>query len=90
MIPIPTLEAVSPVVIGPTWQRNSDGSFLMPDLSLGWHIAAWVKTHLLLDNGGPWRFTNEQIRFVMHWYALDQQLRFRYRDGVLQRLKGWG
>lgn len=41
-------------------------------------------------DGKPWRYTGEQLRFVLHWFALDDDLRFVYRDGVLQRLKGWG
>lgn len=32
----------------------------------------------------------EQLRFLLWWYAVDEQGRFVYRKGVLQRLKGWG
>jgi hypothetical protein len=41
-------------------------------------------------NGRPWRYTGEQFRFVLWWYAVDESGTFLYRDGVLQRLKGWG
>src|SRR5690348_2730254 len=41
-------------------------------------------------DGGPWRFTPEQLRFVLWWYAVDEDGRFVYRTGVLQRMKGWG
>lgn len=42
------------------------------------------------EDGGPWKFTREQLRFVLHWYALDDNGRFSNRKGVLQRMKGWG
>ena len=35
-------------------------------------------------------FTAEQARFVLWWYAIDKHGRFVYREGLLQRLKGWG
>jgi phage terminase large subunit-like protein len=30
------------------------------------------------------------MRFILWWYAIDARGRFIYREGVLQRLKGWG
>src|SRR5690606_36398823 len=41
-------------------------------------------------SGAPWRYTPEQLRLVLWWYAVDEDLRWLYRDGVLQRIKGWG
>jgi phage terminase large subunit-like protein len=41
-------------------------------------------------DGGRWQFTPEQERFVLWWYAVDENGRFSYRTGCLQRLKGWG
>ena len=77
--------------IGPTWKRDEAGNLLPPPpLSLGWHLAAWAKRWLQHETGAPWRFTDEQFRFVLHWYSMDDAFRFLYRDGVLQRLKGWG
>lgn len=35
-------------------------------------------------------FTPEQFRFVLWFYAVDENGRFLYRDLTLQRLKGWG
>jgi hypothetical protein len=40
--------------------------------------------------GEPWVYTNEQARFVLWWYAIDERGRFIYRRGMLRRLKGWG
>lgn len=83
---------VDPVRIGPTWQRDPDhpSGWLLPDLTLGWHIAGWTNRWLQHSDGEGWRYTPEQLRFMLWWYAVDDRLRFRFRDGVLQRLKGWG
>lgn len=76
--------------IGPTWLKGKDGQWALPKRTLGWQIAAWAATYLLAEEGGPWRFTMEQLRFVLWWYAVDERGRFVYRKGVLQRCKGWG
>jgi hypothetical protein len=104
--PIPTLldeQVVEPVAIGPTWQRNPDwdgrdplGEFILPEWTLGWQVLKWMTENLLADEvdelGEPQPFlpTNEQKRFILWWYAIDATGRFTYREGVLQRLKGWG
>jgi hypothetical protein len=78
-----------PVKIGPTWQRDGAG-WLLPERTLGWTMLAWCATYLQSGRDEPWLFTDEQSRFLLWWYAVDEQGRFLYRDGVLQRLKGWG
>lgn len=84
-------ETVVPVALGPAWQRNPDGSFLVPERSLGWHAAWWAAEYLQLPDGRPWVWTPEQFRFVLWLYALDETgRRFLYRDAVIQRLKGHG
>lgn len=87
--PEPYLE---PVRIGPTWVRDPDhpSGWLLPPVTLGWAIVQWQADYLKHATGQPWRYTPEQLRFVLHWYALDEGLRWVYRDGILQRLKGWG
>lgn len=75
---------------GPTWQRGPLGNWLLPERTLGWEIAGWCAEYLRAEDGGPWRFTPEQLRFILHWYAVDETGRFINRKGVLQRLKGWG
>lgn len=79
-----------PVIIGPTWERGEDGKFIRPALTLGWAVMDWVRKKLQHGDGRPWTYTPEQARFICHWYALADDLTFLYRDGVLQRLKGWG
>lgn len=84
------LEDLKPVCIGPTWQRDEDGKFVVPEKTLGWQILEWTADNLQHPDGRPWSYTNEQARFILHWYAVDDTGRFVYRDGVLQRIKGWG
>ena len=66
----------------------------MPARTLGWDMIAWCQQWLQQpdgpDAGLPWRFTEEQARFVAWWYAVDDVGRFTYRRGVLRRMKGWG
>lgn len=75
---------------GPTWRTNDDGEWALPEYTLGWQIAGWCSRYLLGEDGKPWNFTDEQLRFILWWYAVDKNGRFIYRKGVLQRLKGWG
>lgn len=86
------LDALEPVRIGPTWRRDPDhpSGWHLPELTLGWHIVMWQAETLQHADGRPWRYTPEQLRFVLWWYAVTPDLRWLYRDGVLQRLKGWG
>lgn len=79
-----------PVTIGPTWQIDSNGYWLLPERSIGWQGLGWCGTTLQHGRGQPWRFTLEQARFWLWWYAIDEFGVFSYRDAVLQRLKGWG
>lgn len=95
--PIPTWH-IEPVCLGPTWRRTEGwkpgddpfDEFVLPEFTLGWQILDWIKDNLLGDEGEPFNATPEQRRFILWWYAIDEDGRFVYRDGVLQRLKGWG
>lgn len=80
----------APVCIGPTWQIGPDGRWLLPDATIGWDVLAWCGTELQHGTGRPWRFTDEQARFVLWWYSVDEHGQWLFVDGVLQRLKGWG
>jgi hypothetical protein len=91
-----------PVHCGPTWKRNPewDGAmaaeeFVIPARTIGWQAIEWVEANLLADDSTdedpkPFILTREQKRFLLWWYAIDEHGVFSYRDGVLQRLKGWG
>ena len=66
--------------------------------TLGWAVFRWIQfwvidPDLSDEDAGllvPWMPTDEQLRFLLWWYAVDERGRFVYRRGVLQRLKGWG
>lgn len=84
-------DIVTPNYIGPVWQKNEDGSWLLPEHTLGWEIAGWCSQYLAdpNDETRSWKFTMEQLRFVLWWYAIDADGNWLYRSGVLQRRKGW-
>lgn len=84
-----------PVVIGPTWTKTEDGkSYVLPELTLGWECARFAAKWLQIDDGEgnlkPFQMTNEQLRFVLWFYAIDESGKFLYQRSLLQRLKGWG
>lgn len=82
-----------PVTVGPTWEK-SRGQWKLPRRTLGWDILGWTAEWLQQPDGpnagASWRFTDEQFRFLLWWYALDEQGKFVYRSGVYRRMKGTG
>lgn len=78
-----------PVRIGPTWVLDGD-RWLLPERSLGWEMLAWTGVYLQASRDDPWVWTDEQARFLLWWYAVEESGRFVFRDGVMQRLKGFG
>lgn len=90
--PAPPIDALKypPVTIGPTWRRTPDGRYWdLPERTIGWDVLAWTGVYLR-NQREPWRWTDEQARFILWWFATDDRGRFLYRDGVFQRLKGHG
>lgn len=69
-------------------------TFPADQATLGWGVADFIEGYLLQpdgDNAGdPFRLTDEQLRFVLWFYAVDDRGRFIYRRSVLRRAKGWG
>lgn len=80
------VEGLPVIKIGPTWQTDAFGNWVLPEHTLGWQIIGWIADYLQL----PGEMTAEQARFFLWWYAVDSNGTFCYRNGVLQRLKGWG
>ena len=87
-----TPSVVEPVHLGPTWERDDDhpSGWHLPRLTLGWSILRWQATRLQHADGRPWRYSPEQLRLFLWWYSLESSLRLTFRDGVIQRIKGWG
>lgn len=83
-------ETVDPTIVGPTWRRDELGKFILPKITIGWQVIDWCGQYLKGPTGEPWKFTNEQARFVLWFYAVDDNGDFVYREAILQRLKGWG
>lgn len=80
----------APIYIGPTWRKREDGSWDLPEFTLGWEIAGWTADYLRGEGDTPWQFTLEQLRFVLHWYALNERGEFINQTCVMQRMKGHG
>lgn len=83
-------EAYPPLDIGPLWQKDSFGRWLLPEKTLGWEVLEWCADWLLGPNGGPWTFTDEQARLILWIFALNDDGTFKYRQVVYQALKGAG
>jgi hypothetical protein len=67
----------------------------LPEHTIGWDALSWSAEFLRQpdgpDAGAPWRYTPEQARFLLWWYAVDPDgTHFLYRRAMLRRLKGWG
>ncbi len=77
-----------PVKIGPSWVHDGE-SWSLPEFSLGWEGLAFAG-RWLFHKGKPWRYTLEQARFLLWFYAVDTSGQFDFHSAVLQRLKGWG
>ncbi len=94
-------------IYGPTWQKKADGSWHLPERTLGWGVLNWLAKYVnspagsnppetmefLLRAGlrtNAFVPTNEQARFILWWYAVDESGEWVYREGILRRLKGWG
>lgn len=80
-----------PIYLGPVFKRDAFGQFILPEHTLGLaaieHALRWLRA----ANGDPgWRFTPEQARFVMWFYAIDERGKWIYRDAVIQLIKGAG
>jgi len=73
------------------WITLPDG---VPDFTLGWGAIAWASKYLHQPDGDSagerWKFTDEQARFILWWYGLDERARWLYSHGMQRRGKGWG
>jgi phage terminase large subunit-like protein len=83
-----------PHIVGPTWQKTADGRWHLPKRSLGWGILNWLAAFVNTPGGDhageSFMPTLEQARFILWWYAVDDEGRYTYREGVFRRMKGAG
>lgn len=65
-----------------------------PSLTLGWEAIRWASKYLKQPNGPNagqrWDFIETQARFILWWYALDEDGRWIYDHGVRRLAKGSG
>jgi len=79
-------------ITGPTWTRELNGYWHLPEKTLGWDLLDWFSEYVKSPSGEddePFIPTDEQARFLLWWYAVDENGRYVYRNGVLRRMKGW-
>lgn len=66
----------------------------IPEKTLGWGVLDWGSTFLAQPDGKSagetWKYSNEQARFILWFYAIDDSGEFIYQNGYLSRPKGWG
>ncbi len=66
----------------------------VPELTLGHEAAAWAHENLIQPNGPragePFELTYDQWRFLLWWYALDEDGRWIFNHGVRRLAKGSG
>lgn len=65
----------------------------IPAKTLGWGVLDWGTKFLAQPDrhqGEPWVYTNEQARFILWYYAVNDKGEFAYRRAMLSRPKGWG
>src|SRR5690606_16479336 len=60
------VDELDPIYIGPVWSKNEDGSWKLPEKTLGWQIISWCYEYMSgPDGSGQMRFTPEQARFIL-------------------------
>lgn len=66
----------------------------VPDLTLGFHAAAWTSKYLRHPNGTRagerWQCVRSQLLFLLWWYAVNEQGEWLYRRAVRRLAKGSG
>lgn len=66
----------------------------LPTLTLGWEALAWAAKYLRHPNGiragKRWQFTREQARFILWFYAVDENGRWLYYHAARRLAKGSG
>jgi len=74
--------------------RPAPGEFPDPKLTLGGEIADWIERNCAIPDGDragePFELTDEQLRFVAWFYAINPDGSFRFRRAQLVRPQKWG
>jgi hypothetical protein len=66
----------------------------VPKYTLGWGAIEWAITYLKQPDGDKsgddWEFTDSQVLFLLHYYAIDETTRWIYSHAVRRLPKGSG
>jgi hypothetical protein len=66
----------------------------IPKLTLGWEAIAWAVKYLKQPNGANagqrWQFVESQAKYLLWWYAVDEDGRWIFDHGVRRLAKGSG
>lgn len=66
----------------------------LPEYTLGYAIAEWCYKYLKHTNGiragKPWLFTHDQMRFILWFYAIDEDGRWLFHKAARRLAKGSG
>jgi hypothetical protein len=66
----------------------------VPEFTLGWEVVRWAGKYLKHPNGPrakqPWKFVESQVRFLLWWYAVDEDANWLFHHGVRRLSKGSG
>jgi hypothetical protein len=78
----------------PPRERSATMPTDIPALTLGWGCIAWITKNLVQPNGPKagedLRLTESQVRFVLWFYAVDEDGRWLYNRAVRRLAKGSG
>lgn len=66
----------------------------LPKLTLGWEVVKWATIYLRHPNGPRagqrWKFVDSQVRFLLHWYAVNDDGTWVHRHAARRLAKGSG
>lgn len=85
-------ELFPPQDIGPVWQKDTFGQWLLPEYTLGYDVIAWAEEWLSSPMGDGTRLiiTPEQMRIILWHYAVDENGNWSYWQTLWQSAKGSG
>ena len=86
------LAPLPPHLEGPTWQKTVDGKWYLPEHTLGWGVINWLAEYVGSPDDATSIFlpTMEQARFLLWFYAIDEEGKWLHRNAILRRAKGTG
>lgn len=65
----------------------------LPEFTLGFGVVKWITDNISIEQGAervPFRCTARQVRFLLWWYAVDENGKWLYSHGVRRLAKGSG